>query len=453
MVRTSRWERLLPAVPPLAAAFLILTLRVAQIPLILGTFLAVAGCGFIALMRLPERKGVAMAMTAAGFFAGTAIRFGLLDLADVCLIGAFGLLLLTSDTSEGAPPRRTGALVGGLLLIAAGGLLGSLFVPTINTNALRAGYAGSNLGPIPAQFADVIRFVMFTAGLILLVRAWRPSRRQATHVLFAYGAGAAVNALYGAFLGAEFAGRARGFASHPVFYGLICAFGVVVGWGITVSGGRGQRLFGLFVMGSAGVGVLQSGTRSSLLVAVLGLLIYQAANRSLRSTTALAVFALVALTVAVFGSQFISDTPTLTRLTGGGQADISNAARDEAREETNELIRHRGITGAGFRYLIPPHNLLLGIIAAAGMLGFVGFLVIALALGSHLVATARGDPLFGSVLAAGMGVLACCWVVNPGWDRWMWLPIAVVLGASTRRGAAARDDAEAATEPASWMPQ
>ena len=432
----------MPAVPALAAAFLILTLRVGQIPLVVGAVLAVAGCGFIALLALPERQGVAVAMTIAGFFAGTALRIGLLDIADVSLIGAFGLLVLSSRNAEPTTRRRTGALVGGLVLIAAGGLFGSLFIPSIDTGALRAGYQGSDLGPIPAQFADVIRFLIFTAGLILLVRAWGPTRRQATTVLFAYGTGVAVNALYGTFLGAEFAGRARGFASHPVFFGLICAFGVVVGWGITVSGGRGQRLFGLFVMGSAGIGLLQSGTRSSLLVAVLGLLIYQAGNRSLRSTTALAVFALVALTVAVFGSNLVSDTPTLTRLSGGGQAEVSNAARGKAREETNELIRHRGLTGAGFRYLIPPHNLLLGIIAAAGMLGFIGFLVITLALGSQLVATARGDPLFGSVLAAGMGVFACFWVVNPGWDRWMWLPLAVALGTSSRRADDAPQDVD-----------
>jgi hypothetical protein len=86
------------------------------------------------------------------------------------------------------------------------------------------------------------------------------------------------------------------------------------------------------------------------------------------------------------------------------------------------------VTGAGFQYLSPPHSLLLGVIAAAGALGLTGLVIVVASLGWQLAVRARDDPLTVAVLAGALAVYSSSWVVNHPWDRWLWLPIALVAG-------------------------
>ncbi|MBV8462021.1 MAG: hypothetical protein JO368_01910, partial [Acidimicrobiales bacterium] len=98
--------------------------------------------------------------------------------------------------------------------------------------------------------------------------------------------------------------------------------------------------------------------------------------------------------------------------------------------------RQHGLTGAGFKFISPPHNLVLSVIATAGVLGLLGLIVIVATTFARYLANPRTDPLSLGVLSATLGVWASFWFVNPGWDRWLWLPLAVVVaqcGAVSRR--------------------
>jgi hypothetical protein len=109
---------------------------------------------------------------------------------------------------------------------------------------------------------------------------------------------------------------------------------------------------------------------------------------------------------------------------GGAQ---SNAVRKILRDETYALIRTHGITGAGFRYISPPHNLVLGTMAAAGILGLAGLTVIVATTVIRYLSLTSREHLSLGVLAGTVAVWSAFWFVNPGWDRWLWVPLAVVM--------------------------
>jgi hypothetical protein len=37
------------------------------------------------------------------------------------------------------------------------------------------------------------------------------------------------------------------------------------------------------------------------------------------------------------------------------------------------------------------------------------------------------DTQLLAVFSATLGIYACAWVVNVGWDHWLWLPVALAL--------------------------
>jgi O-antigen ligase len=101
-------------------------------------------------------------------------------------------------------------------------------------------------------------------------------------------------------------------------------------------------------------------------------------------------------------------------------------------------VRKHGWTGVGLRFLFPPHNLVLGVLAATGALGFIGLLIVVGSLIRRLITTPAADVLAIAVLAAAVGTYACMWVVNVGWDRWFWVPIALVLAQAPSHAVASR---------------
>jgi O-antigen ligase len=218
--------------------------------------------------------------------------------------------------------------------------------------------------------------------------------------------------------------RAQGLTPHPVFYGLISAAAVLVGIGLFAGENGALRIVGALVAIGGVIGVLGSGTRAAALILGLSVLFFAVASRSAKVVGALVGAALVALLFTVVAGSRLSDTPTVVRLRGGGYARLSTQGRSALRDDTLALIRRRGVTGAGFRYLVPAHNLLLGVIGATGVIGLSGFVLIVCRLGQRLAVVPRADPLAIAALSAVLAFFAASWVVNGGWDRWLWLLIA-----------------------------
>ncbi|MBV8961435.1 MAG: O-antigen ligase family protein [Actinobacteria bacterium] len=408
--------------------------RVGSIPMVLMLGAALAISAVLFLVALKDDRAVFYCALAAGFFSSTQVKAGGLDLAaDFLLLGALLLFLkrIGPDREHHIDGERRPAMIGllllGLGLIAAGGLIGAIFEPKHTSFVFSIGYQGSALGPLPARFADVVRFAVLTAGIVVVIRAWRPSRRQARAILVAYGAGELLSVAVGVLNGPDADNRVKGLTTHPVFFGLISAAGIIIGYSLVVMRGGRRRLFGVVVTVVSAYGMLISGTRSALLLAAIGVLILQMGLRSLRSASVLATGGIVGIAISLFGTNLAGSTPTITRILGGGYASNSNDARSLLRKETITLVKQHGLTGAGFKYLTPPHNLILGVMAAAGILGLAGLLLVVIALIRQFVATSSGDPVTLAALAVPLSAFACSWVLNAGWDRWMWLPIAVAF--------------------------
>jgi hypothetical protein len=344
-----------------------------------------------------------------------------LNVSDFFFLGALLVVVLHRRSSEPSAPLPDALLVG-LGLLIMGGIIGGLFEPAIDPFRFAGLPPQKQLFFFAPRVGEVIRFTWGTVGVLLIVRACRLGRTQIEHGLVAYGLGEVASVFWTVVHSAGASGRARGLASHPVFFGWISAFAVIVGIGLVTSGRRSSRRLGILIVAASVTGMTLSGTRSSVFILVLGLVFLQF---GLRSAHRSAIFALVVVLAISLGLLGVGGE-TRTRLIGDQSSEVSNHTRDVLREASVGLVRSHGITGVGFRYLFQPHNLVLGVLGAAGVLGLAGLLLVVVSLARTLATTSPLDTTTVAVMAGALGVYTS-WVVNVGWDRWLWVPIALVL--------------------------
>ena len=407
------------ALPPIVA--LVLTL------VVLGVSAWIASPGHALPKLRAPRDMTTRFMEATAFFAATpSLKLAKgLNLSDLAFALVVAGLVLRRRSERPTPPNITPFVVGALLL-AAGGLFGTMFEPKVNPfPGLGGVYQGSAFGPIGIRYGDLFRFLIVTIGMLLAVRFWRPSVRDRWAVAAAFGAGALASVVYAISQGSQPGGRSLGLTTHPVFYGTISAVAVLVGIGLATSSTGRRRVYGIVVAAGCAYGVLGSGTRGAVLMVAAGVAFFLIAIKSARVFAAFVGVALAGLLVTVLLPGLFSGTETIVRLQGGGNAVISNQGRDLLREQTYALIRSNGLTGAGFRYLAPPHSFILGILVTAGILGLLGTIVIVAALVLQFLSVQNRDPMAVAAVAAVLGLFATSWVVNFGWDRWLWVLIAV----------------------------
>lgn len=393
---------------------------------LLGVVIAV-GIAVVAvvLATATDRSGPCTA-----FFTAAALTapFSVVPLADLFLVLAAGALLLPAAPRAGPRPPVDRLLVVGVSLLAAGGVLGGLAAPAEPLLGEDIYYVPTPMLGLPGPFAEIVRFAVSTVGLLLLVRAWGPTRRQVLGVAWAYAIGTAADVVLGR--GATgYGDRLLAFNGHPVVFGFVCA----VGMGCALAALRSSRTLParaaaalLALVALLGMGA--SGTRSAALVVVIALALVQVGRRRLGAVVGAVGAAAAVVATVVLVPDLLGSTAVGSRLGGAGGADFSDETRGILRERAFDIVRARPFTGAGFDYLIAPHNLLLGAVAAAGVAGLVGFLAIAAGLTRRAVARAAADPAVATVIAIGAAFFLGAWVINVAWDRWLWIPLAAAFG-------------------------
>jgi hypothetical protein len=138
---------------------------------------------------------------------------------------------------------------------------------------------------------------------------------------------------------------------------------------------------GLSVLGVAGVGIMTSGSRAALIVAVVLLVLYPAAERSI--VAALAVLGSGVVAIVLVGQRVAASNSedALSRLLGSGTATVANQARVEGVEKVWALAVQHPYFGSGFNFSdFLGHNAYVQIAASAGFIGLAAFVFVLLSM-------------------------------------------------------------------------
>jgi O-antigen ligase len=115
-----------------------------------------------------------------------------------------------------------------------------------------------------------------------------------------------------------------------------------------------------------------------------------------------------------------------------------------------DLWQQRPITGNGYNYMRPSHNVYLGLLGSAGILGVGGLLMLETTIFRR--AWRRRSDLLAACVAAGYAsYLTAAYFDNIFWWRWLWFYVGMVVAVmATRPGPSepGYEGASRASEPA-----
>ncbi|BEP12757.1 hypothetical protein acdb102_10680 [Acidothermaceae bacterium B102] len=364
-----------------------------------------------------------------------------------------------------------GVTIGDLLLLAS---TGTLLMSTVGRRVvdstpklhvavalvLIAGVAsaGRSLSE-PSDLAVMLRLVFLVGILPWQARALLPDRQLLTRAAQWWVAGAAVCAA-GTLLQARFgagiipgaavtsSGRFSGLTQTVSDTGGITAVAIAFCLGgLTARATRSQRWFTMACLGLSGIGLLLSGSVSGLLAAACaGIFLLVRRGVSIRRLVAMAVVALVVLQVvgtiqhkttgALTPWQRVEQATGFARYTSAQQGlDTSQSRLETDRAGIRGYLAHP-LVGAGLdtasgvvdqRDQFQVHNMLIGAAYQGGT-----FLVMGLMLPIGMAMrrgwrTARSSALATQLYAALVATIVFALTAPSDYNRYFWIPVALVL--------------------------
>lgn len=377
-----------------------------------------------------------------------------IPISDVLLVLCVGLYVLVrlaeGRTSEDQTYRP---VLIALTLLAVGGLVGAIFeapgaffYQAINTLPRDVSGWGQNLSNLGK----------FLAGSLIPIALWalvRPDRAFMRRILGAFVVGTFVSALIGLLLPSAKAGnRSYGMTVHPGQFGSLSLLGISAALALLLSRPP-FKAWGFIVIPILGLGIIASGSRAALgALVVLGLIIGPLTrNRAVLG----GVMAGTALVLILFTAGVIKPEGqnALGRALGSDQsAENSSTIRGELGAAVWHRWTERPLTGNGFNYMRPSHNVYLGILACTGILGVVGMLSLVTSI-VRRTWRRRADMMSVCVTAGYVAYLAAAYFDNIFWWRWLWFVVGMVVAVSATSpepgevGYEPTDDADVGVEP------
>ncbi len=340
-------------------------------PALSSPLIAIAVVGLLGLLGLVAALGFDKASTvllvmAFGFAPLTNFSLGLKPfvLASAFFFLAFALALpRMARTRLRLPPKF---MLGGVLLAVMG------FIAT----------------PLAINSIEHLIFLMTAVvGLVIMpaMLAWMsPTTNVMYASVIAFGFGTAFSTVYGL---QHFFYRNQGFTYHPVALAYTCMLTLSFVPFIISSKGRGRWLFLPPVVVLAMVGTWTSGSRTGLVVIAALAVLIPILERSVKIGLAVLTGLVLLLPSVVSVDTGKTATGALSRLFGGGGATSSDTVRLQTLEDGYQQIRDNPIFGNGYSvehtYVI--HNIYLQVLAAEGLIGLVGLLLIFTALVAPLL--------------------------------------------------------------------
>jgi O-antigen ligase len=357
-------------------------------PAMSSLLIAIGVVGLLGLLGLvaavgADRASTVLLVLAFGFAPLTNFSLGLKPfvLASAFFFMAFGLVV----------PR----LIREPIQLPKAFLLGALLFTVMGFVSL----------PLALSAVESLIFVV-TAILGLLVMpamvAWmRPTYEQIYVMVVAFGIGISFSTLYG--LPRNFY-RNYGFTYHPVALAYTCLLALAFIPFMLASKAPSRWIFIPPIAALALVGTWTSGSRTNLIVIAALVVLVPMLERSLRLGLAVIAGLLLLMPSVVNVNTSRSSTGALSRLFGGGGATASDTTRLTTIHDGLRQIQEHPLLGNGYSvehtYVI--HNIYLQVLAAEGLFGLVGLLLIFSAY-VYLLRTAA--PLERSLIYPALAVI------------------------------------------------
>lgn len=370
----------------------------------------------VLVRRHAIRVAFETALTLGAFtLTWTALRVRL-NLTPSDLLLTFAAMCAVLDWFSGGArprlPRNLQPLVVYSLLIVVGGLLGGL-----------------GAGSSPGAISNAARFGASMIGCGIIAASVTPSSTLRRHVMLAWCAGGAVSAVAG-FTGAGIQGRSLGLADHPNHFGFSMLICVAVGAALGADRGapRWMRAAGLGGSALCSIGLVMSGSRAALVGLVAGFASFLALRYGRRPLALIAIGAAVVVGFVVFPAN-VEFTPNsaMSRLISPDQSvAASNQARAQRLDDALADISRRPIVGSGFSESRQAHNIVLQLLATAGVFGLLALI----AGGNYVVRSVRmawrvrrgsRGAVSDALAAAVIGVIATMMFSTNLWDRYLLL--------------------------------
>ena len=219
--------------------------------------------------------------------------------------------------------------------------------------------------------------VIFTFVVLpAMVVWWAPSRNVLVWMLVAYAVGTGVSVAYGIPKTGVY--RNLGLTQHPNVLGYTAMLTMALIPFLFVALPRKWRLWICgSVLGVAGVGIITSGSRAALVVAIVLIVLVPAVERSIPMAWTVVTGGVIAVGVLASSTSPTAGQDALSRLRGAGDVEGANRARLEGVERTwNVAVDHPWL-GVGFDFSdFVGHNVYVQVAAAVGFVGLAAFVVI-----------------------------------------------------------------------------
>jgi O-antigen ligase len=430
----------------------IATLSVEQAIVVLGLVCSMLAAGFIVFIAGVRGFTTISLYCSAVFLPLNALRIApSVAVSDLFLMIAGISIVFGISHRFHQKIRHYRQLLMGTTFIFLGGYLGSIA-------------AGDAVGSLE----QLARLVIASSLLPIIVAIWAPDIRQLRVIAWLWVLAASTNAL-AAFLGVNtnlYNQRPRGFSLHPNHLALSAVLAVGPAIMLAVSSQRLGRILALGCSVSLAAGIVMSGSRAGAL-GLAAALVALGALAGRMKVAGLLVCGLF-LTAVAIRTGLISTPPTsaLGRLSSSGatSAAASNVGRWEAIQTSLAQIAAHPFTGVGFQDALAAHNIYLQLLSSAGVLGLVGIALVVLGvmrtpiimIKVHIVAStsAEGAIMVGFA-ASYVGFLVAAFFQNALWERFMWLPPALIVASASQVWSRANDKSELRQEaitPRSSLP-
>lgn len=379
-----------------------------------------------------------------------AVKVHGLALGDALLLPAVAFIGLDILRNRAPLWLPSGLWLGGLLIALSG--IWTFLVPT------SPGYLTSRLNPMSAvqkygtlsssmpdtDLSNLLKFELALLLLPLLVVAATKTPQALYRLLdcfvlsavissaFALMDAAGVANISGSLLGYGGMGeRASGLGSHPnqLATNVALALPLALIW---FAGGRGRRLAAIAASTTLGLGMLATGSRGGVVGAGLGIMLVLWAVPSVRRG-----IALLTPVLSLIGAGVLLTFPRVLQFLypslrfAPGDATQSNMARVQALHQAIADFLHAPSHGIGFAVIHDAQVVPLGLLAAGGLLAFIGFLVYVVTVvdlgrtATQVVPARLARVLFASIVV----LLALGLVGNAVVDLYLYIPIGLLAAA------------------------